>query len=143
MRHPNALSAAPRPVLLPGGRNRTFECTLTKEVQIAAGRPLNRPRWVPGPRRSFGARAQAGELYDNGIVSLRPNAGEIRGDVANFLKRNLGVAYCDDCIRYTLHFSRNQAPEQLLSRTASQEGLQRQHDDCSMCRVRRTITRAV
>jgi len=71
------------------------------------------------------------------------NSSEIRSDIAKFLKRNLGVAYCDDCIRQTLHFSRSQASEQLMRRTVSASGLLRQSDDCSICGVRRMITRAV
>lgn len=82
-------------------------------------------------------------LYDSDTLSLRSNSSEIQSDITKFLKRNLGVAYCDDCIRETLHFSRNQASEQLMRRNASAAGLLRQPDDCSRCRVRRTITRAV
>lgn len=76
-------------------------------------------------------------------LDLRLNSKEIQSDIAKFLKRNLGVGYCDDCIRHTLQFSRSQASEQLMSKTAVVAGLLRQSDDCSVCRVHRTITRAL
>jgi trehalose-6-phosphatase len=76
-------------------------------------------------------------------MAFRLNSSEIQSDIAKFLKRNPGAAYCDDCIRVTLHFSRSQASEQLMRRTASASGLLRQSGDCSICQVHRMITRAV
>ena len=76
-------------------------------------------------------------------MAFRLKSSEIQSDIAKFLKRNSGAAYCDDCLRETVHFSRSQASEQLMRRTAFASGLMRQSGDCSDCRVRRMVTHGV
>lgn len=143
--HDRRYQTTPRPQTAPHPsplRNRTdHPCARRTRGIPAASTKQRRP-----VRRLSGegyARYEFARCRATMAVGLRLNSSEIQSHITKFLKRNLGVAYCDDCIRHTLHFSRNQVSEQLMCRTASAAGLLRQLDDCSLCRVRRTITRAV
>jgi hypothetical protein len=67
-------------------------------------------------------------------IATPPRASGRRGQIADFLRRNRGDAYCDDCLANTLHLAQRQQAQQITSSLGLSVGFRRQQRECSSCR---------